>query len=120
MHELSLVADLVNQCERLSAGRAVRLVRVRHASSIQEPALQQAFQMLTIATALSGARLEAVAFDIELSCGCGFSGALGHDDVIEGSIVVCPACGEVSTRRRTAELELLALETADQPGVLPG
>jgi Zn finger protein HypA/HybF involved in hydrogenase expression len=112
MHEVSLVAELVNECERRASGNAVRLVRVRHASSILEPSLQQAFRMLTLGGPLSDARLEAVPFDIELSCGCGFSGALGHDDVIDGSILVCPACGDVSTRRRTAELELLEVETA--------
>ena len=39
--------------------------------------------------------------DVELRCGCGFGGALGHDDLIGGSVAVCPACGEVSTLRRT-------------------
>ena len=29
------------------------------------------------------------------------------DDLIGGSVMVCPACGDVSTRQRTAELELL-------------
>lgn len=114
MHEVSLVAELVSECERLSSGQAVRLVRVRHASSIQEPALRQAFQMLTIDTGLSGARLETVTFDIELTCACGFNGVLGHDDVIARSVVVCPACGNVTTQRRTAELELIAMEIADQ------
>jgi hypothetical protein len=42
-----------------------------------------------------------------LSCACGFAAALGHDDVIRASIAVCPACGDVSTRQHTAELELL-------------
>jgi Zn finger protein HypA/HybF involved in hydrogenase expression len=112
VHEVSLVAELVGECERRSSGQPVVLVRVRHASSIAEPALQQAFRMLTRDGTLSAARLEAEAFDVELDCRCGFSGVLGHDDLIGGSVAVCPACGDVSTRHRTAELELIGVETA--------
>ena len=107
MHEVSLVAELISECERRAAGRPVQLVRVRHASSIPEPALRQAFRMLTEGSRMADATLEAETFDVELRCGCGFAGALGHDDLISGSVAVCPACGEVSTLRRTAELELL-------------
>ncbi len=112
MHEVSLVAELIVQCERRSAGRAVRVVRVRHASSIPEPTLQQAFRMLTEGSSLADATLEAEAFDVQLDCACGFTGPLGHDDLISASVVVCPACGDVSTRHRTAELELLEVRTA--------
>jgi Zn finger protein HypA/HybF involved in hydrogenase expression len=111
MHEVSLVADLIAESERRSAGRAVRVVRVRHASSIPEPALQQAFQMLAEGGPLAGATLETETFDISLSCGCGFTGVLGHDDLISGSVAVCPSCGEVSTLPRAAELELLEVLT---------
>jgi len=111
MHEVSLVAALVEECERRAVGRPVMVVRIRHASSIPEAALQQAFLMLTPGSLLSDARLDAEPFDIELRCGCGFSGVLGHDDVIGGSVAVCPVCGDVSTRPRTAALELLGVET---------
>ncbi|GEM_PF-3343252 len=111
MHEVSLVAELISECQRQAAGRPVTRVRVRHASSIPEPALQQAFRMLTLGGSLSEARLEAEPFEIRLDCGCGFDGALGHDDLISGSVAVCPACGDVSIRSRTAELELLEIET---------
>lgn len=111
MHEVSLVADLITQCELRSAGRPVSVVRVRHASSIPEPALQQAFRMLTEGGNLADATLEAEAFDVHLSCECGFAGVLGHDDLISSSVAVCPACGNVSTLHRTAELELLEVRT---------
>jgi Zn finger protein HypA/HybF involved in hydrogenase expression len=111
MHEVSLVAELISECERRSAGQPVRLVRVRHASSIAEPALRQAFRMLTEGSSMAHATLEAETFEVVLSCGCGFAGALGHDDLIGASVAVCPACGEVSTLRRTAELELLEVQT---------
>ena len=112
MHEVSLVAELIDECQVRACGRTVRRVRVRHASSIPEPALQQAFRMLTEGGPMSDARLEADPFEIRLRCGCGFDGALGHDDLISGSVAVCPACGDVSIRSRTAELELLEIETA--------
>ena len=112
MHEVSLVAELVAQCEIRSAGQPVRLVRVRHASSLPEAALQQAFRMLTEGGSMADATLEAETFDVYLECGCGFAGVLGHDDLISASVAVCPACGDVSTRRRTAELELLEVRTA--------
>lgn len=112
MHEVSLVAELITECERRSAGQPVELVRVRHASSIPESALRQAFRMLTEGGSLADAALEAETFDVVLRCGCGFAGALGHDDLISASVAVCPACGDVSTLRRTAELELLEVRTA--------
>jgi Zn finger protein HypA/HybF involved in hydrogenase expression len=107
MHEVSLVANLIAECERRSAGRTIRHVRVRHATTIPEPALRQAFEMLTEGSILAGATLEAETFPVELRCGCGFAGALGRDDLISGSVAVCPACSEVTTLHRTAELELL-------------
>jgi Zn finger protein HypA/HybF involved in hydrogenase expression len=112
VHEVSLVAELIEQCERRSAGRTVELVRVRHATTIAAETLQQAFRMLTEGGRLDGARLEADAFDVPIDCACGFSGVLGHDDLIGGSVAVCPSCGDVTTIHRTAELELLEVVTA--------
>lgn len=112
MHEVSLVADLIVECERRAAGRPIRLVRVRHASSIPETTLRQAFEMLTADSGLAGAALESQQFVIELACACGFSGPLGHDDLVGASMAICPACGEVTALARTAELELLEVRTA--------
>lgn len=112
MHEVSLVAELIDQCERQSAGQPVTLVRVRHASSIPEDALQQAFRMLTEGGRLADVTLQAESFDVRLACACGFDGALGHDDLIGGSMAICPACGDVSKQLRTAEIELLEVRTA--------
>ncbi len=112
MHEVSLVAALIEQAQIRAAGRPVTLVRVRYASSIPEPGLRQAFRMLSEGGSLAGATLEAEGFALDFQCACGFSGVLGHDDLISGSIAVCPSCGEISTRSRTAELELLEVRTA--------
>jgi Zn finger protein HypA/HybF involved in hydrogenase expression len=112
MHEVSVVADLIAECERRSAGLTIRLVRVRHATTLAEPALRQAFEMLTEGSVLAGATLEAEPYPVELQCACGFAGALGHDDLISGSVAVCPSCGEVTILHRTAELELLEVQGA--------
>jgi Zn finger protein HypA/HybF involved in hydrogenase expression len=111
MHEVSLVAELVEAAQRRAAGRTIASVRVRHASSIDETTLRQAYALLTQDGPLAAARLFSTTFDIDLACPCGFSGPLGHDDLIGGSIAVCPSCRAVSTVHRTAELELLAVET---------
>lgn len=112
MHEVSLVAALIEECERRSAGRPVQLVRVRHASSIPTDALEQAFRMLTEGGALADTALDAESFDIRLDCACGFSGALGHDDLIGVAVAICPSCGALSKPERTAEIELLEVRTA--------
>jgi Zn finger protein HypA/HybF involved in hydrogenase expression len=107
MHEVSLVAELITECEHRAAGQPVQLVRVRHASSITEAALRQAFEMLTENGSMAEATLDAETYEVALSCACGFAGALRHDDLIGGSVAVCPACGDVSPLPRRAELELL-------------
>lgn len=112
MHEVSLVAELVEECERRAAGHLVCLVRIRHASSIPAAALQQAFHMLTKDGCAADARLDAEVFDVRLCCACGFDGVLGHDDLVGGSMAVCPDCGDVSTLSRTADLELIEVRLA--------
>ena len=89
-----------------------RSVRVRYATTIPADVLHQAFAMLAADGPLAGATLDAEAFEIRLACGCGFSGPLGHDDMVGTSLAVCPGCGELSTPPRTAELELLEVVPA--------
>lgn len=112
MHEVSLVADLIEICEQQAGGRAIAVVRVRHATTIPAEMLEQAFRMLTIGGRLADTRLETEPFDIPLVCVCGFDGILGHDDLVGGSMAICPDCGTVATLKRTAELELLEVVTA--------
>jgi len=112
MHEVSLVAELVDACERLADGRPVRRVRVRHASSLAEETLRQAFGLLTAGTRLGDAALDLTSFDVEAQCRCGFAVSLGHDDDDGANpVVICPSCGAVVPRPRTAELELLSIAT---------
>jgi Zn finger protein HypA/HybF involved in hydrogenase expression len=111
MHEVSLVAELVELCVRRAeqARTPVAAVRIRYATTIPEDGLRQAFEMLTKETPLAGAALEAQPFDRVLDCQrCGFHGALGHDDVV-GATAVCPRCDDVTALPPTPELELLEL-----------
>jgi Zn finger protein HypA/HybF involved in hydrogenase expression len=112
VHEVALVADLVDAATARSGGVAVGAVQVRYATTIPEDVLRQAFDMLAADGPLAGATLEAEPFDIRLECACGFSGALGHDDMVGTSVAVCPSCGDVSTPPRTAEIELLEVVAA--------
>lgn len=110
MHEVSLVAELVDECVLRSGGRPVALVRVRHANTIPEDVLEQAFSLFTSEGALAGARLEREEFELTHTCvGCGYSGVLAHDHLI-GHIVVCPQCGDVTAGEHAAELELVSVE----------
>ena len=111
MHEVSLVAELVEACELAAGGAAVRTVRVRHASAIPEDSVRQAFELLTIGTPLAGARLDLTSFDLEVRCQCGFVGHPDHDALDAGPFSECPACGALVRRPRTPELELVAVVT---------
>ena len=111
MHEASLVAELVEACERHAGATPVALVRVRHRAGVSEELLRQAFRLLTADGPLDGAELELERAEERLECPCGFAGALGHDD-LAGGVAVCPSCGAVSPRRAGAELELLETRSA--------
>jgi Zn finger protein HypA/HybF involved in hydrogenase expression len=111
MHEVSLVADLVDECVRRAGSAPVRRVRIRHASTIPLEVVQQAFDMLTACTALAGAQLDADEYEIQLHCGCGYSGVVPDEYLVGTSIAVCPACETVSIRAATPEIELLDIVT---------
>ncbi len=112
MHEVGLVAELVDAAVDRSGGAPVSLVRVRRATTIPDDVLRQAFDMLVPGGPLENAVLEVETFDVRLACSCGFDGALEHDDVIGPSQAVCPGCGELRGTPPTAELELVEVRIA--------
>lgn len=114
MHEVSLVAELVDAAVAQAGTRPVELVRVRRATTVPDEVLRQAFEMLVPGTPLAAAVLEVEPFDVRLDCACGYGGALGHDDVLGPGQAICPGCSELRTIPRTAELELL--EVRPRPG----
>jgi Zn finger protein HypA/HybF involved in hydrogenase expression len=107
MHEVGLVAELVDAAVAHNAGRPAAVVRVRYATTIPVEMLRQAFDMLAVGGPLEHAALVAEPFDIRLRCPCGFDGALGHDDVIGPEQGICPGCGELRALPPVPELELL-------------
>jgi Zn finger protein HypA/HybF involved in hydrogenase expression len=115
VHEVGLVAELVDAAVARAAGRPVALVRVRRATTVPDDVLRQAWEMLVPGTLLDGAALEVEPFDVHLTCPCGFDGALEHDDVIGPSQAVCPSCGNLRGIPPTAELELTEVRGRGAP-----
>lgn len=110
MHETSLVAELVAECERRADGRTVTRVRVRHASSIEDDALRAIFAALTTDGPLANTVLDTEEFDASMTCGeCGYTGVLDHDHVY-GHVRVCPSCEAISDDAMAPELELVGVD----------
>lgn len=106
-----MVSELVAECERRAGDRPVEAVRVRVATTVSEDSVRLAFDALTQTGPLAGAVLETEPLAVTLRCGrCGFSGSLGHDDVV-GHMKVCPECGDISAADNDAELELLEIRS---------
>jgi Zn finger protein HypA/HybF involved in hydrogenase expression len=103
VHELSLVEELVAECERRARGRTVTLVLVRCPVTIEVEEVEQAFRVLTADGPLEGSRLEIDTFSPTLSCGCGFSGPVGREQSA-GHMLICPGCAAVHEAHDTLEL----------------
>ncbi len=110
MHELSLVAELVEECCRRAEGEAVAVVRVRCSVHDAEGELQQAFFMMSTATPLEGAVLELETVAVTVECPCGYRGPAGEGHV--GHLFVCPRCAKVGPVR-SPSLELLEVRMAE-------
>ncbi len=106
MHELSLVAELVEACSQRAGGAPVSLVRVRCATTIPEAALRESFRLLAADGPLAAAVLEIEPLEVPLACPCGSTAAPAATDVV-GHLAVCPSCGAVSAHAATPGLELL-------------
>lgn len=107
MHEVSLMADLVEVAKQKADGKPIAEIKVRHATTIPDPMLRQAYTMVTDNTPLASTTLTAEPFDVILDCKqCDFNGQLHHHD-IEGHVTICPQCGDVSELDYPAELELI-------------
>ena len=117
MHELSLVAELVAECERRASGRTVTSVQVRCPATIELHEVEQAFQVLIAGGPMEAARLEIETFSPTLSCGCGFSGPVGRDESV-GHLLVCPGCAAVHESHAT--LELVGIQLAAMPAAGSG
>ncbi len=110
MHELSLVAELVQECERHAAGRRVRAVTVRCAGGVEADEIEAAWSELG-GPVLGDAALELELVPTVLRCPCGFSGVLDKA-ASTGHIAVCPACSAVRPIESPLELVAIRLERA--------
>lgn len=107
MHEVGLVAELVDAAVARAPVTPAMLVRVRYATTIPADVLAQAWTMLVAGGPLEAATLDAEPFEVLLVCPCGFDGALAHDDVLGPGQAVCPSCSQLRAFPATPELELL-------------
>lgn len=116
MHELSIAYSLVEMasCAAEAAGspqvKAVRL-RLGALSGVVKEALLFSFEIATEGTLLAGARLEVE--EVPIAIYCPTCDVIATLDTIQS--FRCPQCGQPSADiRRGRELELIALEVADE------
>ena len=113
MHDYHAVSALVARLTRdpgLAAGIAE--VRVRASPVFSPEALQQAYQMLTQDTPLSGSRLLIEELADRRECArCRAAWVVSADDVA-GHLVVCPSCGALSPLDAGAAIELLGISSS--------
>lgn len=111
MHEISLITDLVEECERQAGDAQIKSVSVRHATTIPQDMLHEVWGMVTVDRSIASAQLKSEAYEAHLNCEqCGFNGVLGHDDVV-GHMSVCPQCSNPTEFEHAAEIELIGVET---------
>ncbi|HTW10454.1 MAG TPA: hypothetical protein VME46_23315 [Acidimicrobiales bacterium] len=118
MHELSLVDELVATCLQLADGRPVLEVWARCPAGTDMDEVGEYFALLARSgppgqgSCLERAELRLEQRDVELCCTCGFTGALGPDD-IAGHIGVCPVCGRASEIRERLEVVAMSFARAE-------
>jgi Zn finger protein HypA/HybF involved in hydrogenase expression len=116
VHELSLVAELVELVERHAAGRTVKTVRARCAGVAGAEDLRFAFAQLS-RDALPGAALEIESEPAHLACACGFSGDIEPASAA-GHLGVCPGCGRVQEIPSCFELVGIVLDGIVLDGIV--
>jgi hydrogenase nickel incorporation protein HypA/HybF len=90
VHELGLGEAILDAVERRAAGRRVTRVRVRVGAlhRVVEPALDQAFSLVSEGTVAAGAAVDLVVVPVRARClGC------GRRAESEDAMAACAACG---------------------------
>ncbi|HET6751561.1 MAG TPA: hydrogenase maturation nickel metallochaperone HypA [Actinomycetes bacterium] len=90
MHELGFGEAILDAVERRAAGRRVTRVRVRVGAlhRVVEPALDQAFSLVSSGTVADGAAVDLVVVPVRVRClGCGHRAEAGD------ALAVCAECG---------------------------
>jgi len=92
-----------------SLAEGIAEVHVRASPVFSPEALQQAYQMLTEDTPLSGSRLFVEVLAERRECAqCGTAWTVSPDDVA-GHLVICPSCGALTPLDARAAIELLEI-----------
>jgi hydrogenase nickel incorporation protein HypA/HybF len=90
VHELGFGEAILDAVERRAAGRRVTRVRVRVGAlhRVVEPALDQAFSLVSSGTVADGAAVDLVVVPVRVRClGCGHRAESGD------ALAVCAECG---------------------------
>jgi hydrogenase nickel incorporation protein HypA/HybF len=110
VHELGVCEGLLAAVARRAAGREVARVRFRAGvlHRIDEPALQQAFELVSAGTVADGATLELVTLPVTVRCR-----TCGAETVSGDMVTACGTCGATDLDLRGGdELVLESLEIA--------
>ncbi|GAA4619562.1 hydrogenase maturation nickel metallochaperone HypA [Actinoallomurus vinaceus] len=117
MHEYGIAEAVLHAVERRAAGRPVRRARVRAGAllRISEPALNQAFVLVSDGTVADGAHLEVIVDPVRMTCG-----RCDRTTASDGLFAMCPACGSTDLAIEGGDglvLESIELvEAAHAPG----
>jgi Zn finger protein HypA/HybF involved in hydrogenase expression len=112
VHDYHAVSALIARLVRdPSLAEGIAEVRVRASPVFSPEALQQAYQILTEDTPLSGSRLLVEELADRRECAqCGTAWAMSPDDVA-GHLVICPTCGSPTPLDAGAAIELLEIRS---------
>jgi len=111
MHEYSIVKSMVDSMlqsmEQQNASCATR-VHFRRGSAFSEEALRQAYQALSVGTALENAEVKIDTVNLDFNCPCGHTQVINSDDLV-GHMFICPNCGATKEIDEAHDLELVEL-----------
>jgi hydrogenase nickel incorporation protein HypA/HybF len=90
VHEIGLAEAILEAVEKRADGRPVSRAKVRAGALLRvvEPAMDQAFQLVTEGTIAEGAAIELVVTPARMNCR-----SCGHEATTHDPLAVCPACG---------------------------
>jgi hydrogenase nickel incorporation protein HypA/HybF len=90
VHEIGLAEAILEAVEKRAEGRPVTRAKVRAGALLRvvEPAMDQAFHLVTEGTIAEGAAIDLVVTPAQISCR-----SCGHQDDALDPLALCPACG---------------------------
>jgi hydrogenase nickel incorporation protein HypA/HybF len=110
VHELGMCEAILDAVERRAAGRRVARVKVRVGAlhRVVEPALDQAFALVSAGTVAAGAAVDLVVVPARARCA-----ACGHEAETGDPLAACAACGGEVDLAGGDELVLESIQLAN-------